>query len=551
MEPEIFSSLKKEAMEERYLDGTNRRLLQGLNLEFSTPAGVFDNIFLQATLVRLRKTANLMDRISYDFDPQKDRFSVAGRMGAEAYGASLGVNGVYTFNRPKSSLKNKALAANNVADVIVDYEENKVLSFDLGYNGKKLLSGPVNFGVGLEYALSGWKHSQDEFKTREKEILVLSGTNPLIPSNTPSGALTQQGAVVGNYYLDYAYTTERDYEFSSIESQSYKSAILANAFVTFNQNSFEAKLSGNFLSTDKNFESELAASPAYLPNLPILNSDANLNSSLEYFRTGSLENMYYSLYYSLPMNAITIVTGTKGMPSAIIGTQEMLNSGNLYNNYKFSQYYRNAYTQRTYTRLERGAMCSATLDHAVNLALPCGYATPDRKGGDADLSFAWNKAINVRAVFGKYSAETANYTRLGGGLEVNVARLAGLSKAAVISGSYEQNKEEEGLWNPQVDRIMAGFKVGIWRGLSLIGGMQQLVKEFKNPYVIAEDPEVGVISVNKIGEVLAIGGPQIKISERAEFSLQGGLLSNSIEGNNGIKLDLDKFIMSGSVTVEF
>jgi hypothetical protein len=555
MEPEIFASLKKEAMEERYLDGTNRRLLQGLNVEFSTPVGVFDNIFLQATLARLRKTANLFDRISYDFDPQKDRYSAAGRIGAETHGVSLSANGVYTFNRFSSSVKNKSTAS----DSIVDYEKNKVLSFDLGYDSKKLLSGPVNFGAGVEYAISGWEHQQHKLQEKEREkVLMLLGTDVLIPSYTPSSALADapRGAIVPNYYPYYVYETvaQKEYKLSRLESQNYKSSVLANAFVAFNQSPFDVKLSGHFLNIDKNFESEMASSPAYLPNLPILNSDANLNSALDIFRTGSLENMYYSLYYSLPMNALTIVNGVKGIPSVVFGGEEMYSSGNLYNNYKFSQYYRNAYTQQTYTRLEKkgSAVCSAALDYAVNLALPCGYATPDRTGGDADLSFVWNKAVSVRGVFGKYSAEVADYTRFGGGLEVDIARLASLSKALTVSGSYEQNKEEKGLWNPQVDRVMAGLKVGIWRGLSLSGGFQQLAKEFKNPYFIAQDPETGIIvDVKKTGEVLAIGGPQVKISERAEFSLQGGLLTNSIESSNGVKLDLDKYIMSGTVTVEF
>ncbi|WP_461252138.1 hypothetical protein, partial [Treponema sp. R8-4-B8] len=147
--------------------------------------------------------------------------------------------------------------------------------------------------------------------------------------------------------------------------------------------------------------------------------------------------------------------------------------------------------------------------------------------------------------------ETADYARFGGGLEIDIAHMAGLSKALVISGSYEQNKEEKGKeGNPQIDRIMAGLKAGIWRGLSLSGGFQQLNKEFKNALVVINDPATGIVTLNKTSEMLAIGGPQIKISEGANFSLQGGLLSNSIEGN-AIKLDLDKYIVSGIVTVEF
>ncbi|MCL2102074.1 MAG: hypothetical protein FWH22_10230, partial [Fibromonadales bacterium] len=87
MEPEIFTTLKKEAMEERYLDGTNRRLLQGLNAEYKTSFGIFDNILLQGTLVRLNRN-DASDRIASDFNYNKDRFSAAARFGIETFGFS-------------------------------------------------------------------------------------------------------------------------------------------------------------------------------------------------------------------------------------------------------------------------------------------------------------------------------------------------------------------------------------------------------------------------------------------------------------------------------
>jgi len=515
MEPEIFSNLKKEAMEERYLDGTNRRLLQGLNVEYGTSVGVFDNILLQGTILRLRKTPNSTDRQYFDFDVNKERFSTAARIGIETFGFSLGVADVYTFNRFGSSIK----------ELSEDYEKNNVLSFELGYNSKKLLSGPINFGIGAEYALSNWKHYKyGEVKVSDSTLKIRDDINSL-PSHTSAGGNEKNG------YPYYEITERTIYKLSKIQSLDSKGALLANAFATFDQNPFEAKLSGHFLKVDKDFEAELAASPAYLPNLPILNSNVLLGDALGQFRMNSLENMYYSLYYSLPLNAITMISMEGVTPQEVIGG---------YNNYKFTQYHRNAYTQQTYTRLERNNI-SSRLDPAVNMALPYGYATPDRKGGDADLSFAWNKSVNVRGVFGKYSSdEGSDYTRVGGGLEIDVARLAGLSNALVISGSYEQNKKEEGFYNPQINRIIAGAKIGIWGELSLVGGFQQLSMEFKAPYG----------GVDKTGEILAIGGPQIKISERAEFSLQGGLLSNTIEGN-GIKFSFDKYIASGIVTVEF
>jgi hypothetical protein len=555
MEPEIFSDLKKEAMEERYLDGTNRRLLQGINVEYGTPAGMFDNIFLQGTVARLRKVAEGIDRISFDFDPSKDRFTTAARIGAETFGFSFAVSDVYAFNRFSSALKSSAYE-------IIDYEKNNVLSFELNYNSKKLLSGPVGFGIGAEYALSSWSGWRDTKVPNSDTETKLGFELISIPSVNGLN-------VYPNYVEAPVPANKLKYERSRIEEGlKNKGAMLGNAFVSYSQNPFEAKLSGHFLNTDKDFEAELAASPAYLPNLPILNSDAALEANLEQFRTGSLENMYYSLYYTLPLNAATIVSGQQGNVASFACIKNSdeprrtpavsaSNPISLYevscldNNYKLAHYYRNAYTQQTYTRLERRNLL---IDPSVNLALPYGYATPDRSGGDADLNFTWNKAVNVRGVFGTYSSDGADYKRFGGGVEVDVARLAGLGNALIISGSYEQNKEEKGLYNPQTDRIIAGAKIGIWRGISLLGGLQQLTKEFKNPYELYNDEAGGYLAVSKTSEILAIGGPQIKISEKANLNLQGGLLSNSIDfilNDANEKMDLDKYIISGTVTVGF
>jgi len=539
MEPEIFADLKKEAMEERYLDGTNRRLLQGLNVEYGVSAGIFDKIFLQGTIARLRKIPDGTDRIFFDFDPNKDRFSTAARVGVETYGISFGINDVYTFNRFSSSIRDKF--SNKSIDPIVDYEKNNVLSFELGYNSKKQFS-PVDFGAHAEYALSNWSHWQ-HLKVPADSVVILNYTTV----NSIPSVVVPDGYTSSNYYLYYK-TVAPSYNpythvLSRIDKKNKESALLGDAFVSYNENPFEAKLSGHFLKTSKDFEAELAASPAFLPNLPILNNGAILEENLRQFRTSSLENMYYSLYYTLPLTIMTVVNGQQGNPSGLCkGSSDRLYQATcLDNNYKLAHYYRNAYTQQTYTRLERDSVISR-LDPAVNLALPYGYATPDRKGGDADLNFVWNKAVNIRGVFGKYSSEETDYTRFGGGAEINVARLAGLSKALEISGSYDQSKEKESI---QADRIMAGLKIGIWRGLSLIGGFHQLNKKFEIPYF-------GV--VDKVNERLVLGGPQIKISERATFDLQGGLLSNSIEStieDDGIKYKLDKIIMSGVVKVEF
>ncbi|GHV11164.1 hypothetical protein AGMMS49938_01360 [Fibrobacterales bacterium] len=536
-EPEIFAEQRKEAMEERYLDGTNRRLLQGLNAEFNYPFAFFDKFGVQGSVLRLRKNQNAEDRIFYDFDPHQDRYGAGVRFGVEAFGVGFGINDVYVFDRKSSTTKTSA-------DSALFYEKNNVLSFELGFNSKKMLDSPVKFGVGAEYALSNYSYDKAVRYTVVDSVLAINGIGNLIPSNTSPGLLDAGEQDSINRYPTYTTKESYKYKYGRIEKLANKGALLANAFVSFEQGLIEAKLKGHFLKTDKGFESELAASPAFLPSLPILNSNGELNSVLSQFRNASLENLYYSLYYTLPMNLYTIIQGKMGTPDDIFSNSNgnfVNNNGYLYNNYKFSQYYRNAYTQQTFTRTERDSVANR-LDPSVNLALPYGYATPDRKGGDADLYFAFNDAVKVKGVFGSYSSENGDYTNFGGGLSVDVARLADFSRALEISGSYEQSKEEKGQFNPTVNRIMAGAKVGIWRGLSLLCAFQTLDKEFENPYLgLAE----------KTSEMLVLGGPQIKISERAVFNLQGGLLSNSITATDGTKLSIDKYLASGIVSVEF
>jgi len=534
-EPKIFADLRNEAMADRYLDGSEKRLLQGLNAELNFPAGPFDNILIQATLARLRNNAKKGDQIFFDFDRNHDRYATAARLGAEAFGVSIGVNDVYSFDRVSSN-RSKALPI--IKPDSSDYEYNNVLSFIGGIDSKKWFSGDVSFGANAELAISNWMHYIDTWKSENDTVVSLGITSNPIP------CLQCPDLVFGEYHYPYKTISSKTrtpvYALSKVEGQENQAALLIDAFINYSSGPIEAKVSGHYLKTDIGFEAELAASPSYLPLMPILNSNATFEPSAEFdgvlsaFRSGSLESMYSSLYYTLPLNAASMVFVNS---SGVIANP---NQNNLYNNYKFGHYYRNAYSYRTYTRLERDTIF-AYLDPSVNMALPSGYATPDRKGGDAALSANWDEAIFVRGVYGKYASEISDYTRIGGGLSVKIGKLAGLPKPLDISASYEQNSEKDGL-EREASRIMAGFDAGIWRGLSLLGGVQLLDKKFGIPY---ED------IVDKTAEMLVLGGPSIKMSEMSSFVLQAGLLSNSISAVSGEKLDISKYLVSGIVKVGF
>jgi len=533
-EPKIFADRRAEIMADRYLDGSEKRLMQGLNAEMNFAAGPFDNILMQATIARLRNNAKKVNQIFFDFDRNHDRYATAARLGAEAFGVNIGVSDVYSFDRVSSN-RSKTLPINKPDSA--NYEYNNVLSFSGGIDSKKWLSGGVRFGADAELAISNWRHYRDIWKSEQDTTISLGVPGYPIP------CMQCPDSVLGDWHYPYK-TVSNDtrfpvYKLSKVDSWRNQMALLANAFVNYSSGSLETKVSGHYLKTDVGFESELAASPSYLPLMPILNSNAAFEASgfdavLGNFRSGSLESMYSSLYYTLPLNAASMAFTSGGTPADP-------NLANLYNNYKFGHYYRNAYNYRAYTRLERDSI-AAYLDPSVNMALPYGYATPDRKGGDAALSVNWNDAVLLRGIFGKYATEDgSDYTRMGGGVSVKIGSLAGLPKPLNISASYEKNSESEG-FEREAARVMAGFDAGIWSGLSLLGGVQLLNKKFGIPY--------GGI-VNETSEMLALGGPSVKMSERSSFVLQGGLLSNSISALSGEKLDISKYLVSGIVKVGF
>ncbi len=80
-EPELLATRRAEAMAYRHLDGTDARLLQGLNFSYASGQwGVLDNLYYQGTGARLRNQAKKPDQVFFDFD-ESDRYMLAGRAG--------------------------------------------------------------------------------------------------------------------------------------------------------------------------------------------------------------------------------------------------------------------------------------------------------------------------------------------------------------------------------------------------------------------------------------------------------------------------------------
>lgn len=555
MEPEVFATRRLDVMEERNLDGSNARLMQGLNFEIhSLELGFLNDFFIQGTFARLRNNAKKGDQLFFDFD-DSDRYLFAGRLGAEFAGVYVGVNEVYVFDRVRSS---RTVVLNDRYPLY--YEDNNVLSFEVGFDSKRLSSAKkkLEFGARGEVALSHWTSSVDQLVVDTIKVMAVYTDSTVMPD----------GSKELKAYLDYKDSIAETPSMTRLAELKNKLAVHVDAYAELNLGSIEAKAVGNFVMVDKGYQSELAMTPITLGNISVLNSEALFTSTgsssmdvlLSMVRSGSLENLYFSFYESVPLNETNMIvnttTGTVMYDDAWLNKYYVKSdSFSLFNNYKYGHFIRNGYNYETLKRLELRE-ASLSLDPSSDIALPFGYSTPNRTGGDIDINVSWRDAVALRAVFGFYKADElfgedtlhfvsgTEYLRLGGGISVDVARLVGFNRDLEVNGSFVLT-QESGFLEREAIRSMVGLKVGIYGQLSFLGGFQYLEHKFGKPYFI----------LNSVSESLLLVGPKIELAKGAEFSVQYGLMTNSIDYLNDTgsssSFDITKNILMADITVRF
>ena len=241
-EPEIFVEKRREALEKRNLDTTSRRLLQGLNVAYqSGSVGPVDNITAQLTGARLRNTAKKQDQVFFDFD-FSDRYLLGGRVGADAYGAHLGVNYVNLFDR-KLTRRSRQI---DDSDTIY-YDNNMVLSVDASFDSKKVLPDlPVTFGFNGEFAMSKWSVNRDYLKKERVRSYKLA-----------SGDVNGKSVIYLQEYYKLATSLLVNEDYRDEDGKS----IYADVFVKGDIQDVDFKVNAGYLQTDSNFWSELASSP--------------------------------------------------------------------------------------------------------------------------------------------------------------------------------------------------------------------------------------------------------------------------------------------------
>ncbi len=554
-EPEIFAQKRVEALAMRNLDTTSNRLMQGLNADFhSGNIGPFSDIHAQATGARMRNTAKKYDQVFFDFD-FSDRYFYGLRLGADAFGAHLGVNYTDVFDREKSR-RSRAIAKSDT----VYYEDNAVVSAEIGFDSKELLSNlPVSFGLNGELAKSWWSVDRDYVRDYKKQEYALteytSKTDPAITNPMDTSFI----------YIKVSESTKQEEVHEEEIVKDDGMAFYVEPFVNLDIAGIEGSIKVMYLQNDEKFWSEMASSPVYRGGTTVLNAnalfkDANYTSLVDEFGMASLENMYLAVYNSNPLNATNLMTSySKNVLTDDAESSNMYSR--LYNNYKNAHFYRNGYNADVLKRLELSEQNKALflMDPANDMSLPMGVATPNRKGLNVNVDLNWNSAVELNAIFGMISTvasdvEEVKYTRYGAGLGVDVGRIAGLDRKIKVQGSYDHSEEDKA-FQRKSDRIMAGLNVDVVGPLALLAGYQMSTREFGIAY-----PVSGSALINKAEESLLLAGPRVKIAPNSYLSVQYGLLTDKVTFQTidlatgapaNQELSIDKNVIIADVTVNF
>lgn len=544
-EPEIFYSRRAEALAQRNLDTSSNRLLQGLNVEYhSGQVGVLSDIYAHATGARMRNITKKIDQVFFDFD-WSDRYMFAAAAGVSAYGFTVGGNYVTTFDRRLSSHSRKA-----VRDGVYYYEDNYVGSGVLGFDSKGVVDSPVHFGFDGEFAASKWRYSRDSSVVTDSTI-----TYSLVKGSYVTVSDGLNADTLSTYYVNRKATANHDWEETLMDRLS-GTAFHVQPYAETRVGDFDLHLDALYMQNSDKFWSEQASSRNYSGNTSILNSASLFSGQdstlLSYFRSGSLENMYFSVYNTNVLQQQNLMSKNESGDILVKGSESNYTYARLYNNYRLAHFYRNGYTATTY-KLTEIAAASEFMDAASDIALPYGLATPGAKGFAANGNFSWNAAVDLNLRVGSFSWEGTDnkFLKLGGGIGVDVSRIFGWDRVLKLQGSYMSIKEDKEL-ERETSRIIAGLSATIWGPFSLLGGVQVLTKDYGNGLDLYGDAS---ITVDKIEESLVLAGPQVKLAPGAYLDVECGYLTNKVSYTSSTvgsqELSIDKMIVMANVSVLF
>ncbi|MBW8890425.1 MAG: hypothetical protein JF616_21955 [Fibrobacteres bacterium] len=236
---------------------------------------------------------------------------------------------------------------------------------------------------------------------------------------------------------------------------------------------FALKAGVNYVSNDAGYRNELAQSPTFVGERVL-----NIDNDTTRVRINDPRARNYSTFDALYDHVYKFVPGV---------------ATNLWARAPFQK---NSWNSSIMTQGEMAAFAASRIDTAVQLVMPFGQATPNRKGIQSDLTAdAMNGNIEVQGSYAALENATGvmvdtvrslpvtKFTQAGGGLKVEAGGLMGLSLPLTLAGSFMRSTADNdgiagdtlhALTKVTSDFINAGAQWNFWKRFTVLGGWQQI-----------------------------------------------------------------------------
>lgn len=426
-EPTIFARKRHMAQKEQLLEG-NKRNLQGINLQFRQEIDpMIGELRAEAFLARVNRVSVL------DFTGAEGNILP----GDEIAGTSL------------ASATDKWLVGGNIE--LLPVQKNvyvgvtPMLIFDnensKSYTYRHPNRDPQGFVPGdAENAYE--RQEINPYEYGPQNTFVLSAR-----AGADVGGLVKQKGLSADVVVEYAmsvnkqktpaYVNELGLTVPEAEESINGSALLATVNAGYEvENSWSAGLSLDVVMNDEKWFNNLAQSPSFFAQR-VLNSDKDGNT-VKYGVNSPLYSTFDALYNYSP----------KFTPVArSLGTDDNAFKDGQSKSYNIAPYNKNSWGSNVYSAAQL-ALINQMIDPALQSALPNGLATANRKGFRVSLKGDWQNKIEAQAlvnIFNQVTPESeaidnVSYKEFGGGAKFDIAKLAGLNKAAEVSGSFKRSE---------------------------------------------------------------------------------------------------------------
>ena len=421
-EPTIFARKRHMAQKEQLLEG-NKRNFQGVNLQFRQEIDpMVGELRAEAFFARVNRVSvldlsgaegNILPNDSVagvSLASATDKWLVGGNIELLPVQKNVyvGVTPMLIFDNENS--KSYVYRHPVVDDVINfnDYERQEINPYEYGPQNTFVLSARAGADVG-----------------------------GLVKQKGLSADVVVEYAMSVNKQKTPAYVNELGLTSPEAEESINGSALLATLNAGYEvENSWSAGLGIDVVMNDEKWFNNLAQSPSFFAQR-ILNSDKDGNT-VKYGVNSPLYSTFDALYnYSPKFSPVGRTLGTDD-DAFFAGQSE---------SYNIAPYNKNSWGSNVYSAAQL-ALINQMIDPALQSALPNGLATANRKGFRVSLKGDWQNKIEAQAlvnIFNQVTPESeaidnVSYKEFGGGAKFDIAKLAGLNKAAEVSGSFKRSE---------------------------------------------------------------------------------------------------------------